>query len=149
MNRKRCLDPLRCAAAVLLTGVAGLSAGCKAFEPRGTAQNTYVGTDDGAQIEEIPGDPSLAKDLVMEGIKTERRDGRLFVQFDLKSTRSSNLAFEWSLEWFDASGFRIDAPKHWTPISLGGMGFETLSQTAPSPEASGFRLGVRKPNSVR
>lgn len=85
----------------------------------------------------------------MESIKFERRDGKLFVQFNLRNTRSSNLAIEWAIEWFDASGFKIDTPRRWQPAALGGKGFETITQTAPTPEASSFRLGVRKPNTVR
>jgi uncharacterized protein YcfL len=137
------------AAAAFLAGLAGLGTSCKAFEPRGTAQNTYVGKNDGTEVETIEGDSSLANDLVMEGIQSERRDGRLFVQFNLKNTKSSNLTFEWTMEWFDASGFKINAAQHWTPVAIGGKGYETITQTAPTPAASSWRLGLRKPNSVR
>ena len=44
---------------------------------------------------------------------------------------------------------RIDMPEHWTPAALGGKGYETIRRTAPTPEASSFRLGFRKPNTVR
>ncbi len=143
------MRPMRCTrggAAILL---AGLSAACQAFEPRGTAENTYMGTNDGTEIEEIVGDPGLQRDLVIENYRSERRDGRLHVQFDLRNMRSSNESFEWALEWFDASGFRIDATEHWTPIALGGKGSETIGQTAPTPDASSFKLHARRPNTVR
>lgn len=133
------------AAAALL---ATLTVGCLAFESRGTAQNTYT-VDESGEITETFGDRGLAKDLVMEDIRTERRDGRLLVQFNLRNTRSSNLAIEWAIAWFDGSGFRIDVPEHWTPAALGGKGYETVTRTAPTPEASSFRLGFRKPNTVR
>ena len=126
-----------------------LSSACAlALEPRGTAQNTYVG-DETAEVEETFGDPQLAKELVMESIQTKRENDRLFVQFNLRNTRSSNLEIEWAIEWFDQAGFRIDTPTHWQPAAMGGKGFKTISQTAPTPAASGFRLGVRKPNTVR
>ena len=121
---------------------------CLAIEPRGTAQNTYTG-DERSEVEEILGDPQLAKELVMESILTERRDDRLFVQFNLRNTRSSNLSIEWAIEWFDASGFKIDTPRRWQPSSMGGKGYQTITQPAPTPAASAFKLGVRKPNTVR
>jgi len=132
-----------CALAFSLLGACRL-----ALEPRGTTQNTYVG-DEGTEVEETFGDPQLAKELVLESIKTERRDDRLFVQFNLRNTRSSNLAIEWAIEWFDASGFLIDTPHRWEPASMGGKGYKTITRTAPTPEAAEFRLGVRKPNTVR
>jgi uncharacterized protein YcfL len=147
MNARRSAGSVRFAAAALVAGVASL--GCKAFEPRGTAQNTYIGKEGGGELESLEGDPALADDLVMEGIRSERRDDRLFVQFNLKNTRNSNLAFEWTMEWFDASGFKISTAQHWTPVAIGGMGYETITQTAPTPEATSWRLGLRKPNSIR
>ena len=76
------------------------------------------------------------------------REGRLYVQFDLHSTRNSNLSFEWTIHWLDSSGFVLDTAQHWTPVSIGGQGFATITELAPVPEATGFRLGVRKPNTV-
>lgn len=136
----------RCVAASV--ALAFLAAGCLALDPRGTAQNTYT-VDESGEVTETFGDRGLAKDLVMEDIRTERRDGRLHVQFNLRNTRSSNLAIEWAIAWFDGSGFRIDVPEHWTPAAIGGKGYETVTRTAPTPEASSFRLGFRKPNTVR
>ena len=142
MNTRRCTTWIAAACAGFL------AAGCLATEPRGTAQNTYTGGEDQEPVETF-GDSHLAKNLVMEDIRTERRENRLFVQFNLRNTKSSNLPIEWAIEWFDASGFRIDTPHHWTPAALGGKGYETISCTAPTPGASGFRLGVRKPNTIR
>ena len=136
------IQPVCCAVALTFLGA------CQALSPRGTAQNTYAG-DGGTEVEETFGDPRLAKELVMESILTERRDERLFVQFNLRNTRGSNLSIEWAIEWFDASGFLIDTPRRWEPASMGGKGYKTITRTAPTPEASGFRLGVRKPNTVR
>jgi len=114
---------------------------------RGTAQNTYIGGE-GKETEQIFGDPQLAKQFVMEDIKTQRRNDRLFVQFNLRNTKSSNLAIEWTINWFDAGGFLIETANRWQPASMGGKGYQTITQTAPTPEATEFRLGVRKPNTV-
>ena len=149
MNARRSAGSIWFAAAALLAACAGLFSGCKAFEPRGTAQNTYIGKEDGAELESLEGDPRLANDLVLEDMRSERRDGRLFVQFNLKNTTNSNLAFEWTMEWFDTSGFKISTAEHWTPVAIGGQGYETITQTAPTPDANSYRLSFRKPNSVR
>ena len=147
MNARRSAGSVRFAAAAFVAGLASL--GCKAFEPRGTAQNTYIGKEGDGELESMKGDPRLMNDLVLEDYRSERRDGRLFVQFNLKNTTNSNLAFEWTMDWFDGSGFRIDTMEHWTPVAIGGMGYEIITQTAPTPEANSFQLGLRKPNSIR
>lgn len=115
---------------------------------RGTSQDTYVGSERGDN-EKIGGTSGVSDSLVMLGLISERRDDRLHVQFELHNKRGGNLAFEWSIEWFDESGFKIAFPTHWTPVTLGGKGYETIAVTGPVPEASSWRLGVRKPNTVR
>ncbi len=114
---------------------------------KGTSQDTYVGGE-GAETEKIGGTSGISNSLEMVGIRSERRDGRLFVQFELHNKRGSNLAFEWTVEWFDDAGFRIDWPQHWAPTALGGKGYEIISLTGPTPNASSWRLAVRKPNSI-
>ncbi len=145
MNTKRSIEGLsRRGRAVAFALVASVLAACSST--RGTAQNTYV-SEDGAAVEETIGNFTLSRELVMESVRTERRDGRLFVQFNLRNTRASSLPAEWTLVWFDEAGFKLDHAHHWTPIVLDGKGFETISQTAPTPAASGFRLALRKPTS--
>ncbi len=132
-----------------LFSTAGLVlAGCTAT-PRGTPQNTYVGLEGSPEIEESIGSPDLERKFVLVGTRTERRDDRLHVQFELKNTTSSDLAIEWSLEWRDASGFRLDTLRHWTPVVVGGNGVEPIQQTSPVPEAVGFKLHIRKSSPVR
>ena len=116
--------------------------------PRGTPPNTYVGNHAGKQQEDL-GDPDLAKKFVLLDIKTERRDGRLRVQFDLKNTTGADLPIEWSIEWKDASGFRIDTNPHWRPTMVAGKGFESIQDVAPVPEAAMFQLQIRRPSPIR
>lgn len=120
-----------------------------ASPPRGVAQNTYVGTEGGSKVQEIIGDPDLERKFVLVGTRTERRDDRLHVQFDLKNTTSADLAIEWAIEWRDAAGFVIDSARHWTPVVVGGKGFEPVQQTAPVPQAISFKLRLRKSSPVR
>jgi uncharacterized protein YcfL len=117
--------------------------------PRGTAANTFRGKEGDTELETIAGNPRLLKNLEVVRYQTKREDDRLRVQFDLQNKKASNLAFEWSVDWFDASGFRIDTQEHWTPIVLGGKAFKTISITGPTPAASVFQLMTRTPNTVR
>jgi uncharacterized protein YcfL len=84
----------------------------------------------------------------MVGVKTKRESEHLIVQFDLKNTTPRDLAIEWSIDWLDASGFRIDTNRHWRPAIVTGMGFESIQETAPVPEATTFQLQMRRPTPV-
>ena len=130
----------------LIAGLALVPTACSSTG--GTAQNTYVSEGEDGEVEEYLGDPGLARALVMESIRTTRKNGLLHVQFNLRSTKSSNLPIEWTIAWLDGEGLVLDTPRHWSPASLGGKGFETIARTAPIPEAVGYRLGVRRPNTV-
>ncbi|HED64015.1 MAG TPA: DUF1425 domain-containing protein [Planctomycetes bacterium] len=132
-----------------LLGLALLAGIGSCVTPRGTAQNTYSMPREGVEVEQDIGSPGLARDLVMESITTRRKDGRLQVAFDLRSTRASDMAFEWSLIWLDDHGFPLPTPRNWNPAFLRGKGFLTVTRTAPTPEATGFRLALSRPDSVR
>ena len=132
------------AAATLAT--LALVSGCRTVGSAGASANTFMGH--GEEVEEVVGDPSLARELQMERILTERRDDRLHVQFDLRNTRRSNLPIEWTMVWLDARGFQIETPRAWTPLVLGGNSFESIARTAPTPEARAFRMAFRRPSTV-
>ncbi len=132
---------------LLSVTVGALLAACTA-PPRGTPTNTYVGNQAGKQQEYL-GDPDLARMFVLLDIKTERRDGRLRVQFDLKNTSGADLPIEWSIAWKDASGFNVDTNPHWRPTMVAGKGFESIQDIAPVPEATSFQLQIRRPSPIR
>jgi uncharacterized protein YcfL len=91
----------------------------------------------------------LASKFQLLGVKTENRDGRLRVQFDLQNTTPGDLAVEWAIEWKDRSGFRLDTNPHWQPAIVTGKGFHAIQATAPMPDASAFQLLLRRPTPVR
>lgn len=134
---------------VLSLTVAGVLLGaCASQPPLGTATNTYTADQAGKQ-EAFVGDRDLAAKFVLVGIKTEPRDGRLRVQFDLKNTTSADLAVEWAIEWKDRNGFRVDTSPHWKPAIVSGQGFQTIQATAPTTESAVFQLLLRKPTPIR
>ena len=147
-------DPLRTTLRLTLFGLWLLSLwllpqACAApFPSRGNPQHTYVGGEAG-EVEEVFGDARLRRQFQLVGVRTQRREGRLFVQFDLQNRTNSNLAVEYALEWRDDQGFKVDSPANWRPVQVGGRGSHTITATAPVPAASTFTLGVRKPSPVR
>jgi uncharacterized protein YcfL len=137
---------LRCLTAASL--LAALLAGCTA-PSKGTSQNTYTGGE-GRETQAVIVNRELERVLQIANVRMQRgADGRLRAQFDLQSKRQTNLAFEWSVAWFDGAGFHIEFPEHWTPTTIGGGGFETLSIVAPTASAASWQLAFRTPNTVR
>lgn len=130
--------------AALLAGA--LLAACTSG-PFGTATNTYSGEAMGREDQFI-GDRDLAAKFVLLNIKTESAD-RLRVQFDLQNTTPSDLQVEWAIDWKNQNGFRIDTNPHWRPAMVTGKGFYAIQATAPTPDAKGFRLMLRKPSPIR
>lgn len=117
--------------------------------PQGTPANSYTGGANSAELEATRGSKSLTRDLEIVHYKSSMRDDRLQVQFDLHNKKSTKLALEWKLSWFDSEGFEVDSLDNWRPLTLGGKAFGTISGVGPTPEAIEFQLQTRRPNSVR
>jgi len=148
MTRKQRTSIRRTDPATALAFIALGLAGCMG-PARGTPQNTYALTEGHPEVEKSIADRDLENKFVLVGTRTERRDNRLHIQFELKNTTGADLAIEWEIEWRDAGGFVIDTARHWTPAVVGGGGVEPIQETAPVPEAIGFKLRIRKSTPVR
>lgn len=133
--------------ALALAGLA-LASACVS-KPRGQAQNTYVGGE-GKEMESRVGNRGLERDLdILRPMSRRDESGRLQVQFELHNKKTSDFAFEYSVVWRDAAGFVVPTPWHWTPMSIVGQGYRTVSVTGPTPEACQWELHVQKPSAVR
>ena len=143
--KKRMKEPWRIA---LAGALCASMAACAASKPKGQAQNTYVGGE-GLEMQERIGNRGLERDLKILRPISERRDGRLHVQFELHNGKTRDLALEYAVTWRDSAGFAIDTPWRWTPMSIVGQGYRTINITGPTPEASQWELHVQKPSSVR
>lgn len=120
-----------------------------ASRPKGQSQNTYVGGE-GREMETRVGNRGFQGELeILRPIMRRNDDGRLHVQFELHNKKTRDLAFEYAITWRDADDFVVETPWHWTPMSIVGQGFRTISVTAPTPEANQWELHVQKPSSVR
>jgi uncharacterized protein YcfL len=138
-------NPMRIAVLFLVSGafVAGCASG------RGGPQTTMQGGESTPGMVELDSGRVLGNELKMRHLNQTRRSGFLVAQFDLHNERGSSLAFEWSVEWFDQHGMKINTSESWRPVVIGGRGFQTLQITAPTMEAEEWRLKFQKPNPVR
>ncbi|MEM7305710.1 MAG: YcfL family protein [Planctomycetota bacterium] len=130
-----------------LAALAGLLSAC--MSGRGGPQTTLEGGEGRLEVAELASGMSLERDLEIRNPISERREDFLLCQFELHNKRGSTLKLEWTADWFDSSGFKIDTNENWRPLAIGGKGFEIVQITAPKPEAEVWRLRVQKPNPVR
>ena len=123
---------------------------CAGQSSVGGNQNIYSSPDKQSELGQVIGNEYLARSLKLQNYRSKRLDdGRLAIQFELFNDSDQNLRFAWALDWFDAEGFKVaDATRHWAPVQLGGGGFTTIQQTAPTPTAENFKLQVTSPNEV-
>lgn len=132
---------------------AGVLAGALLFGVCASApygpQNTYSGREGALEIEREIGNSDLNSHLELRDIRSERRDGRLHVQFELSSDLSSAVQVEWMAHWFDERGFLIDVPRHWEPVKIGPRGHHPCTIVGPTPSASAWKLSVRPRNEVK
>ena len=107
------------------------------------ACSSHLG-DAGRTTELAVGDDDLLDDLEIRNVRT-RRDvqQRLQVEFELHNTRWLDLEFEWGILWFDADGFRLEAPIRYEEMELDGDTSRTISIVAPDSRATGWKLDVR------
>jgi len=112
-------------------------------------ENTYKSSEGQHGVDQSIGDRDLERKFVLLGTRTERRDGRLFVQFELKNTTGAEQRIEWCLDWLDASDFHIDSVRSWTPAVVGGNGVIPIQATAPTLQAKGFKLRIRRTSAIR
>jgi len=116
--------------------------------PRGS-QNAYRGSEGSHETQEVEGNQILARNLSIRDPRSRREDDRLVVQFELANTRSNALSFAWTVDWYDQAGFHVqDSTRHWRPEALGGFGSTTLTITAPTREATSWKLQVTSPDEV-
>ena len=134
--------------ATALATILLVSAGCMSTG-KGGPQTTHEFIEGGEGAVELDSGLQLSKDLEIYNYISERRDGYLVGQFELHNKRGSQIALEWTVDWFDGSKFKIDTNESWRPLKIGGKGFEVVQIIGPTPEAHSWRLKVQKPNPVR
>lgn len=139
-------SPSRFRARAAALALCALSAACVSS---GGPQNTYLGREGEHELEVQRANKALADALKIVDVRSERREERLLVQFELRNDLPRQLEVEYMLEWFDAAGFAIALPQHWEPLVIGASGSKTISASAPTPATSSWKLAVRPRTAVR
>lgn len=117
---------------------------------RSGSQNVYTSGAEKTELEAVEGNSTLAHYLKLQNQrKRVLPDGRAQYQVELHNTLDQHLSFAWAVDWFDDQFFKIpDATRHWEPETLGGGGFKVLQLTAPTPQATSYRLQIQSPDEV-
>jgi uncharacterized protein YcfL len=117
--------------------------------PEGSV-NRYSGGDVRRGIEIEEGNRRLASALELRNIVSTLQNDIRVIQFDLVSQSSSPLSFQWTIDWYDRAGFKVDyGPQNWTPERLAGKASKTIKIVAPSPAAEGWTLQIGSRDEVR
>ena len=96
------------------------------------------------------GNALLNSALEIRNIVRAEKNGLKVAQFELHNRHSTALAFQWTVEWYDRSGLKIQyGPAHWEPERLAGSASKTLQIVAPSPDADSWKLQVGSRDEVQ
>jgi uncharacterized protein YcfL len=88
---------------------------------------------------------ALLRDLQITDIKSKMANDLMQVQVQVLNKTSRTFTFEYSFNWFDASGFSVvGVGEHWTPVVINGNEVKSLNGVAPTPDASQFKIQIRK-----
>ena len=88
--------------------------------------------------------PWLAQRLEFGEMRTRKTGDFLDVQVDVTNTQSRTRQIEYSFEWYDADGFRIEAVgSSWKPKVVYGKQTVQLQSVAPTAAATTAKVFVR------
>lgn len=123
---------LSLAGAAILTGcsTAGTVAGDSA-----TGENPYI----------LAYDSSFARQVSVVDVGHHTVGDLMQAQVTLRSNRNRSLLITYKFAWFDATGIEIDPEsKPYRTMTIEGKDGVTVSSVAPNPQATEFKMKVRK-----
>ena len=124
------------------------AAACTAT-PHGSV-NIYTGGEGARSMQSVEKNTMLANDLEIANRVSTRRNDLLNVQFDLVNRRGTQVAFQWTVDWFDKDGLKVpDATQHWEPVRMPGYASNTITIVAPSAAATQWQLQVGSRDEVQ
>ncbi|KZE33269.1 DUF1425 domain-containing protein [Crenobacter luteus] len=86
----------------------------------------------------------------VDTIRLVRRNGLLNIQAEFVNQSSKNQVVFYRFKWLDDSGFSTWGEEVWKPITLYGTERKLLTEVAPTPNTTDFRLQLQSPeNTVR
>ncbi len=88
-------------------------------------------------------DTTLSNKLLCYGINEGETDsGFRKINLELANDSNSTLAVNYKCEWYDDSGFCLNADAQWRTFVMSGRERKSLTLVAPSPKAHDFRFKV-------
>lgn len=139
------LPPLR---GPLLAALVALSTTACSGRSDGAA-NIYTFSEGAFEISEVVGNGTIDRRIDIQDPVSVRREGRLFVQFDLHNRNPRHTHVEYTVEWFDAAGLRVPYIEQWAPLHIGAQSVETVTLTAPTESAVRARFQLRSPAEIQ
>jgi len=115
----------------------------------GAGENTWKGNEHSDEFDVVEDNVQLRSYFTIREIRSQRRDGRLTIQFELHNKYRTTRSIEYQVEWFDDSGFSVGRSDNWNRETIAGNGSKALSITALTPAATGWSLHVRPPYNSR
>ncbi|GAB3625292.1 hypothetical protein PTE30175_01552 [Pandoraea terrae] len=79
------------------------------------------------------------------GLKSTRRNGLLFVQATLANTNNVDQQVAYRVKWLDQDGFDAWDEEAWKPLVLHGLQQTNIQVTAPTRNATDFRIELHSP----
>ena len=95
-------------------------------------------------------DASLSKKLTFGevSIRPLQLGSSMEAQVIIQNTSKRDIVFEYRFMWYDAAGFELSAVTSWIPAFLTGKEARGFKSTAPGPNATNFKIMVRRPHSI-
>jgi len=105
-----------------------------------TGQNPYI----------LAYDSSFARQVSVVDVAHHTVGDLMQAQVTLRSNRNRSLLLTYKFAWFDATGLEIDPQsKPYRSLTIEGRDGVTVSSVAPNPQATEFKMKVRKVKSLK
>lgn len=134
---------------LVLTGALPLA--CSSSTTSNVAVGQIVEGEAGQVLEKdyIIKDKPLAKEIGVLDIKARLVGNYLEGLALLQNRRKYTVDFEYRFEWYDETGYPVESNiVHWTPDLLYGRESKWIKSLCPKPNATGFKVMIRRPNPV-
>lgn len=89
------------------------------------------------------------KYLTIDTLRMATRNGMLVVEADIKNRHNDPETLLYRVTWLDNSGMRVWEEEAWKPYVVQGTQKTTLHLTAPTKQATDFRLEVNSPENTQ
>ncbi len=151
-KRETHFNRLKLAHIVLVCAALTLPTACFRITTSNVAVGEIIEGEEGEVLQKdyVIKDKTLAKYIEVLDVKARFSGEFLEGQAIIRNRRKTTSRFEYKFEWFDQDGFPLESGvSHWTPDLLNGKETKWISGLCTKPDATGFKVMIRKPNPVK